>query len=285
MAAPLWSRLLFYASRALSSADVAQQVLRDELLFAYMHPNQRGALTSAAYALNGDYIPGGAIFGAGLFPWEKALLENPRVPNSGRVLVAAAGGGREVAALLARGYDVYAFEPVEPFLESARRVVQGSGSRVVGASYADLVERAAGRDGGPLRDCTGPFDLCLLGWGSLSHLTEPGVVVQVLQGLRVLAPCAPVITSFMLRRGEAEATNGGARKLRRVVRRVLQSVGGRATPPGLSFLNFAGFLYSFSQEELFELCRQAGYAVHYFSDRDYPHALLLPLASSGGAGS
>jgi len=285
MVAPLWSRLLFRASRALSSGDVAQQILRDELLFAYMHPKQRGALTTAAYAMNGDYVPGGEIFGAGLFPWEKALLQDPRIPSRGKVLVAAAGGGREVAALLARGYEVYAFEPVRPFLESAQRVVQGSGSRVVQASYEDLVEYAAGRAGGPLSDCTGPFDLCLLGWGSLSHLTEPAVVVQVLRGLRRLAPRSPVITSFLLRGSEPAATNGRARRLRRAVRGALQSLGGRPTPPGLRFLTSAGFLYSFSRDELFELCQRAGYSVDYFSDRDYPHALLLPLETSAGAGS
>jgi hypothetical protein len=279
--APLWSRLVFRSSRAFSALDVAQQLVRDELFFAFLHPNQRAALTSAAYALNSDYVPGGEIFSGGLFSWEKALLEHPKVPKSGRVLLAAAGGGRELGALIARGYEVYAFEPVAPFLVSARRVVRGSTSTVIAARYEDLIARMAGQRG-PLDDCRGKFDFCVLGWGSLSHLTEPHLLVSVLKALRALAPSAPVMASFLTRSAGPEATNGGARMLRRWFRRAVQVAGGGVVPPGLRFLKSAGFLYYFTREELGMLCAQAGYEIDAFNDGDYPHALLLPKAVNGG---
>src|SRR5882724_468985 len=114
---PTWSRLLYRFSRALSALDVGQQIVRDELLFAFLPPSQRNSLTFDAYALSRPYVAGGEYFLEGLWAWETALLEDHRVPRSGRVLLGAAGGGRELRALLERGYEVYAFEPVAPLFE------------------------------------------------------------------------------------------------------------------------------------------------------------------------
>jgi hypothetical protein len=275
MKAPTWSRLLYRFSRVLSVVDVAQQIVRDELLFAYLQPEQRSVVTFDAYAKNSNYVPGGEFFSQGLFAWELALLEDSRVPRSGRVLLAAAGGGRELHALLQRGYEVCAFEPVAPLFDSAREVARGAKATVAKATYQDLVARAEGRPG-PLDGWRGPFDFCVLGWGSLSHLTEPTVVLDVLRAFRSLAPSAPIMASFFVRSSGQPATTGGARKLRRVLRGTLAIAGGRPVAAGLRFLTAAGFIYAFSREELVSLCGDAGYEVALFDDCTYPHALLLP---------
>ncbi|HTA93224.1 MAG TPA: hypothetical protein VK745_26780 [Polyangiaceae bacterium] len=266
-------------SRGLNVADTAQQVLRDELLFAFLEPSQRTLLTFDAYSRSSNYVPGGTYFSHGLFPWEGMLLDDSRIPRAGRVLLAAAGGGRELQVLLERGYEVFAFEPVSKPLRSAREIARASSARVVQATYQDLVARARGEHGA-LDDCQGPFDFCLLGWASLSHLTEPGAVLDVLRALRTLAPAAPVMTSFFTRSAGPPPTGGGARKLRRALRRALQALGGRSVDPGLQFLTGAGFLYSFSRDELFRLSGEAGYEVGFFSELDCPHALLLPKSGA-----
>lgn len=275
MEAPTWSRVLYRFSRALSAVDVSQQILRDELLLAFVPPDQRSGVTFDVYSKNIEYVPGGGFYAKGLFPWELAMLDDSRVPRAGRVLLAAAGGGRELRALVARGFEVCAFEPAEPLFESSRNVARGSSAVALKASYQDLVSWAEGR-GGPLSGWRGPFDLCLLGWGSISHLTAPGAALEVFRALRTLAPRTPVITSFLMRGATPPATAGGARKLRGLVRRALQAVGGYPVHQGLGFSNSSGFIHSYSKEELFELWEQAGYSVAHFSDRDYPHALLLP---------
>jgi hypothetical protein len=261
-------------SRALSAVNNSQQILRDELLFAFLSPSQRNALTFEAYAKTNSYTPGGEAFGAGLFPWESALLDDPRVPRSGRVLLGAAGGGRELKALQDRGYQVCAFEPVSRLAESAREVARGAGTVVTDASYQDLVTRAAGQRG-PLDSLRGPFELCILGWGSLSHLTEPDDVLALFRALKVLAPSAPVVASFIMRSSGPEPTAGGARKLRRLLRQGLAVAGG-PVPPGLEFYTEAGFIYAFSRDEMLALCQEARYEVAHFSQSDYPHVLLLP---------
>jgi hypothetical protein len=278
MTAPTWSRLLHRLSRALSAVDAVQQSVRDELLLAFVRPSERSSLTFDVYARNREYVPGGGVFAKGLFPWESALLNDPRIPRSGRVLLAAVGGGRELHALLERGYEVWGFEPVAQLLESARDIADGSNAQLAKGTYQDLVDRAHGRSG-PLDGLQGAFDFCILGWGSLSHLTERGAVLDVLRALRALAPEAPVVTSFLLR-ASVEPTVGGSRKLRRVLRRAFEAIGGLPVASGLEFHVGSGFIYSFSREELLALCDEAGYEVAHFSELGYPHALLLPTGSA-----
>jgi hypothetical protein len=276
MNGPIWSRLLYRVSRGFSALDAGQRIVRDELLFAFLAPSQRSSLIFDAYGLSRHYVAGGEYFAAGLWDWEAALLEDPRVPRAGRVLLGAAGGGRELRVLLERGFEVYAFEPVSSLLESAQSIAQGPRSRVIQATYEDLVARAVGKSG-PLDSLAGAVDLCILGWGSLSHLTEPSTVLETLRALRVLAPGAPVMTSFLLRVNEYPEVEGGARRLRQGLRRALEFAGRPAVPPGLKFHVALGFIYEFSRDELFELCAQAGYEVARFVEEPYGHALLLPL--------
>ncbi len=280
MKAPWWSHLLYRFSRTLSALDLGQQIVRDELLFAFLAPRQRNFLTFEAYGRSRRYVPGGEYFLEGLWAWEAAVLEDSRVPRSGRVLLAAAGGGRELRALLERGYEVFAFEPVAPLFESARTIAQGKNARVVQASYDDLAARAEGRSG-PLDGLNGHFDLCILGWGSLSHLTDLNAVLETLGALRALAPAAPVLVSFSLRTKGKPEVKGGALKLRHGLRRALARVGGRAIPPGLKFATPHGFFYEYSAGEFSELCQKAGYDFERFCELPQPHALLMPRPEPG----
>jgi hypothetical protein len=282
MNAPSWSQLLYRFSRALTALDLGQQIVRDELLFGFLSPSERNVLTFDAYARSRSYVKGGEYFLEGLWAWEAALLEDSRVPRSGRVLLGAAGGGRELRALLDRGYEVFAFEPVAPLFQCARAIAQGENAVVVQANYDDLVARAEGKSGRPLDSLAGHFDLCILGWGSLSHLTELDAVLQTFRALRALAPQAPVVVSFSLRSSKGPPDlKGGALKLRHGLRRVLGAAGARAVPPGLRFATRYGFFYEYSVSEFVELCAKSGYALERLSEVPHPHALLLPIAGPG----
>jgi hypothetical protein len=284
MNTPTWARLLYRFSRALSALDAGQQIIRDELLFAFLPASARNGLTFDVYSRSRGYVVGGEYFLHGLWAWEAALLDDPRVPRSGRALLAAVGGGRELKVLLERGYEVFAFEPVGPLFESARSVGVAAGSRalVVQASYQDLVAKAEGKSG-PLDGLAGRFDLCVLGWGSLSHLTEPGAVLETLRAVRALAPDAPVIASFLLRTKGTPDVKGGARKLRHGLRRLFEAAGASAVPEGLRFGTAHGFYYQYLASEFTELCGRAGYEVAVIGEMPHPHVLLLPSATSDRA--
>jgi SAM-dependent methyltransferase len=271
---PLWARALRGIDRLAWYAYHAHEITRDELLFACLEPQLRAEATVAAYSEMRTYLPGGTTFEGGLFGWEQALLERLGIPKSGRVLLAAAGGGRELKALLDRGLSVTAFEPNPVLFEGARQV--GSVvARVVQASYADLVAAAGGK--GPLAEVAGQaFDCVLFGWGSFTHLTERDLQLAVLSAARSLAPGAPLAFSFFVR--TQNPPNSRSARMRGVLRDLLRRAGSKqSVEPGLGYDYGGGFVYSFTMEEVAELAHRAGYRVEFWDDKIFPHAILQPV--------
>ena len=274
MSIPLWARLVLGASRATSKLHRAQEILRDELLFAYLTATARGAFTVESYDPEHSYLPGGAVFELGLFDWERALLESSLLPASGRVLLGAAGGGRELAGLCARGYTVSAFEPAETLLAGARQVAAPfSGCQVLRGTYEDLWALAEG-GAGPLTGLELNVDLVWLGWGSLSHLTAPGEPLRLLRAVHSLLPGRPVVVSYIGRGGEA-SKGRGARKLREALRGTFRRLGGAEVPEGLECHTHGGFYYTFTEDELGALAAQAGYRPILHKAEPFPHAVLV----------
>jgi len=273
-ALPLWIRGLLLASRGIAWMFRMQEALRDEILLAFVAPKRRDAVTAAAYARDNSYLPGGATFEQGLYSWEIALLERPEIPRRGRVLLAGAGGGREVLALADRGYEVSAFEPVERYCNAcATAPAQGGKVQVACGSYKDLVAYA-GEGAGRLAGLRGPFDLVWLGWGSFAHITDIEDQAAVLNSLRALAPNAPVVLSYFLN-ASPEQPDAPSR-MRRGLRRTLVMLGGRQASAAIRFWPWAGFAYVFTRSELEHLFRATGYSPAVMREEPYAHALLLP---------
>jgi len=285
---PLWVRALLAADKAATRVQNAREALRDELMLAFIPIEERAALTAAIYARQTTYLPGGQRFEGGLFSWEKRVLDSPHFPREGRVLVGAAGGGREVKGLLERGFRVVAFDPCAPFADAARGL---SDNAFVQASYADLVDAVRGR-GGPLaflRDAP-PFDAAILGWGSLSHVTPASERRALLFAMRELAPHAPVLASFALDHDlpVPRISKGRARDTLRRLFTVLNAPG--ISEGGDYFSPAGGFFSNLHALEIESLARETGYELALFEDAPYPHALFVPeqaraMNASGASGN
>ena len=63
------------------------------------------------YAHSDAYHPGSSRYRDALHPWEETVVGSHFPAPPSRVLIGAAGGGREAFALARRGYAVVAFEP------------------------------------------------------------------------------------------------------------------------------------------------------------------------------
>ena len=187
----------------------------------------------------------------GLFDWERDWYDAALPPAPARVLVTAAGAGREVAALLARGYVVDAFEPV-PRLASACAALPRFGTVVV-ADHDDFVRAACGDGGGPAAPLGArAYDAVVVGWGSLAHLLTARDRVALLRACRAVSPRGPILASFFTARAEpppglrgraARAAGGGLRRLRRLP----------PPPRGVSLLWHAGFRRCSTRDEIEEL--------------------------------
>ena len=279
---PLWVRGVLAVDRAFERVGNVVGV-RDEALLALVPPEERGALTAAMYAELPSYLPGGSRFRTDLFGWEERVLASPEFPRAGRILLGGAGPGRELAALVERGFEVVAFDPCLPFTEAARSLVPRDRAEVVCASYDDLVAAVAGR-GGPLGPSVAraPFDAIVLGWGSLSHVMPAASRLELFRALRRLAPRAPVLASFLLVSDPAHL-GPGKQRFRDGLRRAFATLGA----PGRSekndhFLARAGFFSYLTPGEVARLAKDSGYEVSILDESPYPHALLVPVGLTGG---
>jgi len=280
-ALPVWAKLLRRVDRLAWYAYHAHEIVRDETLFAWLRPELRAELTVLSYSDMTTYLPGGATYTAGLFPWERRLLTHPLIPRRGRVLLAAAGGGRELRALCEAGYEVVGFEPNPILLEGARATAAlYPGATVVAATYNDFVSLAATGRGPLARVVERPFDWLLFGWGSFTHVTEPAEQAAVLRAARSLVPSGPVALSFFLKKSDVDVPSR-SRRLRGAVRALFGRLGAPAAPPaGLGYEYGGGFVYNFGEAEIGVLARAAGYDVALFDDLAFPHAILTPSDST-----
>lgn len=273
----MWARALLLFDKGAYQAYRLHEVVRDEILFGFLPPEVRPAITDAAYADLATYLPGGARFESGLFAWEEQALAAPPFPPRGRVLLGASGGGRELSVLAARGYDVVAFEPNARLFEGSLAVARGNPRvEVHRAAYEDL-ERAAERGDGPLGALRGgpSIDAVILGWGSITHLLDAREHARLLSALARLAPGAPVLVSFYTR--PAPAPGSRTARARALVRAALRLAGSTATHGDeLCYASAGGFGYCFSEDELRSLARGAGYEVTAFESEPFGHAVLVP---------
>jgi SAM-dependent methyltransferase len=196
------------------------------------------------------------------------------LPRRARILLGAAGGGRELAALMTRGHEVVAFEPNEALLAGAQTVsAKFEGAQVFRASLEDLIESVEGGTG-PLAGVAGPFDLVLLGWVSLSHITDPRTHVALFRAIRRLSPDAPVVASFLVQVAPPQTDSSRAALARRTVLRVL---GGGVAAPALAYLPRAGVVYRFSPDELGRVASDAGYALRHLDVTRDGYAVFEPV--------
>ncbi len=122
----------------------------------------------------------------GLFVWEQRVVER-EFQGRRRLLVPAAGGGREVLALRRLGYDVLGFEAHPGLVDVANQVLEREGMApdVLNAPW----------DGCPPLD--GVFDGIIVGWGAYMHIRGRETRAAFLRELRSkIVPGGPILLSF-----------------------------------------------------------------------------------------
>jgi hypothetical protein len=263
---PYWLRALNALARG--SERVARGVsrMRNAAAVALVPPSRRSDITIAIFAREASYAPGGGMFERGLMQWEEEML-GPPFPQSGRVLVCAAGCGRECVALRDRGYEILAFDPAESLVRAGAPVLAARAIELRAAGYEDLV-RAARGDPSPLADVASfDFDAVLLGWNSFALVLENVDRRAILQALRQLAPRATVALSF------PEPTE-------RVSPRYPDHGGTASNESEICFNPWTGFFRESSLGEVALMAREAGYDPTKLASA--PGRMLL-MPASGGA--
>lgn len=193
---------------------------------------------------------------SGLASWEAAAL-NAYFAAGARVVVTAAGGGREVVGLLERGFDPIGFEPNEE--------LAGAGAAVLAAAGDAHRLRICRRDEFPAE--APATDGVVIGWGSYMLIPGRHRRIAMLAGARArLQPGAPLLVSFFVRSPSryfaiVHAIAAPLRRLR------------RAEPVELGDALSPNFTHHFSRAEIESELAEAGFMLLHYATRPYPHAV------------
>lgn len=203
-----------------------------------------------------DYA-GDAHNRSGLFGWERRMVER-FFPPSGRLLVTAAGGGREVLALARMGYAVDGFEPHAGLVDAARRLLAREG--------VDARIAVSPRDQAPRTDAR--YDGVIVGWSSYTLTQGRARRIAFLRDLRALArPGAPLLLSFFFR-DRSPFRHGVIARVGTALRRIR---GGEPVEEGDALA--PNFVHLFTEAEIRDELRQAGWEPVFHSIDETGHAV------------
>ncbi|KQS68829.1 hypothetical protein [Modestobacter sp. Leaf380] len=167
-ARPGWLSVYLRGDRLLESLVQRVRGVWDGLWLGFLDEEQLARLDQAYYDGEAVYLTE-AHNRRGLFPWEEHVVREHLAPGS-RVLVTGAGGGREVLALLAAGFDVQGYEPNAALASFGSTLTEadGFGARV---HVSDRSVVPAGVTA----------DAVVLGWGSYMLVPSRAQRVELLR--------------------------------------------------------------------------------------------------------
>ena len=212
---------------------------------------------------------------SGLFDWEKDVVRDHFPMPPARVLVGAAGLGRESFALAELGYAVTAFEPVGTLVAQmrARRQNVGPPIRIFQGAFHDMPILDRGCPSAPHDLRNDPlFDAAVIGWGSISHLLSDAERIQTLRRFAEVTK-GPILASFIVAHPEhhVDSSKGvGAWMRRRAVSR-----------RGLSrFRIYGGYFRLLSAEDITNLAKEVGLQVRtmYLGSIGEPYAVFSTVS-------
>ena len=191
---------------------------------------------------------------SGLFDWEQETLSR-FFRRGSRVLVAGAGGGREVLALRRSGFEAEGFECSPALVEASHRLFDELGeSNHVVYCPPDSVPL-----GSPV------YDALIVGWTVYTHIPTRVRRVQFLQALRKRAlGNAPLLLSVFARQGASHDDV----LVYRIAR--LWSFISLARKDGLEIgdhISYARYVHWFTEHEVAEELKAAGFRVAQFVDK------------------
>lgn len=220
---------------------------------------QLDRMTAKRYAGSFQSYAETSYLNSGLFLWEREAISR-HFPQSSRVLVAAAGAGREMIALAKSGYQVDGFDCCPPLLECGRNELtkQGIDAELDYAPPSSAPE--SNRE----------YDAILVGFSGYMYIPGKENRIAFLKNLcGFLSPGAPLMVSFM------EGFPGRRRRWTARVGTVIRRLRGAGpVEEGDSFRG--GFQHHFVQEQILSEMNEAGMdLVYYCAGTCYGHAVGL----------
>ena len=215
--------------------------------------------------LTKEYYQSASMYGndeynfSGLYPWERRVIDT-YFRDCKKVLIGAAGGGREVIALSGLGMEVDAFECDPHLVEDSIHFLDKAGikGRIVLAPPDTVPEGL------------GIYDGVVVGWGGYHHIIGRDTRVRFLEQCRKhMKADAPLLVSFFMLHGTTRY-----QRLIFKIASLFRSLRMNKEPLELGdSLKYTGFCHLFSNDEIEEELNEAGFDLIFFSNDEYSHAV------------
>lgn len=197
----------------------------------------------------------------GLWDWEIRAMEK-YFGGCKRLLVAAAGGGREVLALRKRGLEVDGFEAHPELVRFANEFLEQEG-------YGNGIRQA------PWDECPeyeGMYDGVILGWGAYMHIRGRKKRIALLRALRRrIETGSPLLLSF----STIDRTTRKMRITTRIANTLARPLG--RDPVELGDWLEPYFKHHFTPEQLEAELREGGFDMMYFAPEDTGHSVGIAV--------
>jgi hypothetical protein len=190
----LWSQRFFHVLHA------GSQVLFEGFWMGLLPESVYDEISQKSYG-EGKLYTDASYLDQGFHFWED-LAVRTWFPPAGRVLVAAAGGGRELIALERAGYQAAGFECSHAMVEAGKRALAERG-------IAATLDWAPPCVAPPMKE---KFDALIVGWNGYCHISPRARRLAFLKDLRSqLRPGSPVLVSTAIRHPQERALGWTAR--------------------------------------------------------------------------
>lgn len=253
-------KLFDLADRCFSRAVEVLRAVHEGCWLGCLSADDLNTITNGHYGKSRHYASTDHNL-SGFLNWEKPVLDQ-YFRRGSRILVAAAGAGREVLALRKAGFEADGFECNPTLLRASQEIADRLGGlpHVVPSTPDSVPPGSAVYDG------------LIVGWGGYTHIPTRRRRLIFLQALRQRAqPNSPLLISF-LTRGESSPYETVCYRTARFSRFLLR---GRKdhTEPG-DHLEWGRYVHRFDRDEIEDELTSAGFQVVYYNqDTDYPHAV------------
>ena len=258
------SRVKYFdlADRLLNRLVRFANAIHEGFWLACLNPDELNAVTAQHFDQSKYYASTEHNL-SGFFVWEKSALDR-FFQRGSRILVAGAGGGREVLALRKAGFDAEGFECSLPLVRASEQIFDRLGE----SKYVTLC--------GPDTVPQGPriYDGLVVGWGVYTHIPTKARRVAFLQALsqRALSK-SPLLISFF---GRHSSSSDDA-LVHRTARFCHFLLHGRKEPLEVGDrISYARFVRWFTSDEVEAELKAAGFtSAHHGSEGDLSYTVGL----------
>jgi hypothetical protein len=184
----LTAALYLFSYRFFHSIHAGSQALFEGFWMGLLPDAVIDIIAQRSYKDGKEYT-GSAYLDSGFQFWEEIAISRFFPPGS-KVLVASAGGGRELIALARAGYAADGFECSRPMVSAGNDALslRGIGANLQWAPPCRIPE------------IPGIYDAAIIGWNGYTYISPAGRRISFMKGLLPhLRPGAPVLVSGAMR--------------------------------------------------------------------------------------